>query len=161
MTALFILSELGALDLLKKLYPTIAVASSSIDELRQLIEMFETIHSQGYSTILNEHKTQEQAEKIVEPTSTLLGWCQSHCRVLPCNPLLTMDASRQQELFSLYGRSFAETLLIAEEKGYALYSDDAVSGTYVTVNTVYARYGVNYLENPDEAVHVNPVKLDT
>ncbi len=110
----------------------IGIAQSTVDLIKTIIEEREGIHSEGLMTIgkkegqLFKHEISAEAVKrSIEYFYQLLDWINVNCEILPVKAALTLNRNRRDKLNNLLGTSFIDSMLIANEPGNLLYSDDA------------------------------------
>ncbi len=131
------LSELKLLEKVKEKLSEINVAISTVELIREEILKLKRRDSVGYLTVYKrdgqyyKHEvTKDAIEKNLDYLNQLFVWIQSNCNILPCEKALTINSFEKERNDKLFGQSFYETVLIAQDKGMILLSDDGVFRTY-------------------------------
>ncbi len=109
----------------------LGIAQSSIDLLQNTINERKGIMSKGFTVISKEGdkfvKQQIGAEMVkrhIEDLENIMELIKNNCEVIPCKASLFINKNKKQEFNELTGKSFVDTILIANEHGRLLYSDD-------------------------------------
>ena len=148
--SLMTLYELGAANVVAKVFGRLGVVRSILDLLYQTIDEKRGIESRGLTqvgknqgTLVRQEITAEEVRKHVEHLESVAAWIEGNCDVLPCKPALRMSRPRKEELEKLFGAPFVDTILVASEPGNLLYSDDMylrqLAKTEFQVNGVWSQ----------------------
>ena len=139
--ALITIHEIGAADTVIKAFGTLSIAQSTIDELESIITQREMLSKQEGMSVGKEGdqyvKTDLNPEDIrrnVEYLTSIIKWIWENCEVDPCTRALEMNQLRKQEFYDLFQPLFVDTILIASQPGYLLFSDDERLRFYAKTN---------------------------
>ena len=139
--ALITIHEIGAADTVIKAFGTLSIAQSTIDELESIITQREMLSKQEGMSVGKEGdqyvKTDLNPEDIrrnVEYLTSIIKWIWENCEVDPCTRALEMNQLRKQEFYDLFQPLFVDTILIASQPGYLLFSDDERLRSYAKTN---------------------------
>lgn len=128
-TALLTAAQLELLPTLEKKFDKIRISQSTIDLLQEAISERKGVGSRGYATIwkegdgfLRREITAEDISKQIEYLQRVKDWAKKHCEVTPCRT--AQKLAQRKEFEKLIGPCFLETILIAQEHGCPLYTDD-------------------------------------
>lgn len=131
--ALFSIHTLKIGDPLVEKFEEIYITQSSIDLLQAAILDLSGQKSQGYISIfLNEDTlgfiptSSEQIEKAKKQLQELLDWVRLHCKIAPCYESLNLNSKEKEKYNSLIGRASIDSILVASQIDYLLYTDDAI-----------------------------------
>jgi tetratricopeptide (TPR) repeat protein len=137
-TSLLTLSELNLLDDIVPSTILFEVSSSTVDVLREEINKCESSSENGFISIgkhngryFRNEVTKEAIEKNVNYLKGILVWVEKNCKILPCNRILTIPEKDREHFYRLFGESFYETALIAEDTSAIVLSDDGVYRSYI------------------------------
>jgi len=143
-TAIATLTFLNLLQILSDLPMELAVSRSTMDEIQKML--FEEKHASGARTgtvglaggrlTMVEH-TDEYKKAHLESLETLVSTLRDRCRVRDCLRLAYLDPKEREPLIEVFGQHGAESMILASELGYLLWSDD-----YVLAEYAKAKYGV-------------------
>ena len=130
--SLITLHCLEATDPILKAFGKLRIAQSTIDTLLQIIYEREAMWSEQESMTVGKEGDRyvryminpEDTRRSIEDLKGIVKWIRENCEVLPCTPALQMNLLRKRELDDLFQPSFIDTLLIASQPGYLLFSDD-------------------------------------
>lgn len=131
--SLITLHCLDAADMVVKAFGKLRIAQSTIDELQRIINEREgmwseregmTIGKQG-DRYVKQIITPEEAKHSIEYLKGIGKWIKENCEVEPCTPALEMNQLDKRELNDMLQPLFIDTLLIANQPDYLLFSDDA------------------------------------
>ena len=76
----------------------------------------------------------EDIRRNVEYLTSIIKWIWENCEVDPCTRALEMNQLRKQEFYDLFQPLFVDTILIASQPGYLLFSDDERLRSYAKTN---------------------------
>ncbi|WP_346293725.1 tetratricopeptide repeat protein [Sphaerothrix gracilis] len=129
--SLLTIHGLGAADAVVRAFGRLGIAQSTIDILRDVVEDYKGMKSNGTAFLGTEgghfflHEvTAEEIQRSREYFEKIIIWVKNNCEILPCTAALDMEQDERRELEKLLGNSSFDTLLIASEPGNLLYSDD-------------------------------------
>jgi len=129
--SLLTIHGLDAADAVVKSFGRLGIAQSTIDVLRNVVEDYKGMKSNGTAFLGTEgdhfflHEvTADEVQRSREYFEGIITWIKDNCEISPCTAALDMEQNEIQELEKLVGTSSFETLLIASEPGNLLYSDD-------------------------------------
>ena len=140
--ALMTIHDIGAADTVIKAFGTLSIAQSTIDELESIINQREMLPKredisgvgkegdQYIRTDLNPGDIRQNVEYL----TSIIKWIRENCEVDPCTRALEMNQLRKQEFYDLFQQLFVDTILIASQPGYLLFSDDEILRSYAKTN---------------------------
>lgn len=109
----------------------LAIAQSTLDELRGELLRWRTHPPEGFlSVALHEGHlvrieiTAADLKAIRERYESLAAWLKTHCAILAVVPAMAEKHAAEAKIASLVGESFWDSMLIASEPGRTLLSDD-------------------------------------
>jgi hypothetical protein len=74
---------------------------------------------------------------------------EKYCKIIPVNALAAVEADRREGLIEIFGRHGAESVILASEPGYVLWSDDfvirSVSANEYGVQSVWTQLALEHL----------------
>ena len=140
--SLLTLHCLEAADIIIEAFGKLAIAQSTIDELRQTINEREGMWSEREGMTIEKEGGRyvrymiepEEIRRGIEYLKGILKWVSENCEVLPCTAALQMNQLRKRKLDEMFQPCFMDTLLIASEPGYLLLSDDERLRSYAKTN---------------------------
>ena len=139
--ALITIHEIGAADTVINAFGKLSIAQSTIDELESIIREREMLSEREGMSVGKEGdqyvKTDLNPEDIrrnVEYLTSIIKWIWENCEVDPCTRALEMNQLRKQEFYDLFQQLFVDTILIASQPGYLLFSDDEILRSYAKTN---------------------------
>ena len=140
--SLLTLHCLEAADIIIEAFGKLAIAQSTIDELRQTINEREGMWSEREGMTIEKEGGRyvrymiepEEIRRGIEYLKGILKWVSENCEVLPCTAALQMNQLRKRKLDEMFQPCFMDTLLIANEPGYLLLSDDERLRSYAKTN---------------------------
>lgn len=130
--SLMTLHCLEVADTVLKTFGKLTVAQSTIDLLMDIIDEQKGMWSQreGISPWKEDGKyivyiiKPEDVKQHIEYLENFTKWIRENCEIQPCTAALQMNSLRKQELDNVFQPFFIDTLLIASQPGYLLFSDD-------------------------------------
>ena len=131
--SLMTVHSLGVEDVVVEAFGKIGLAQSTIDYIREKVRNRKGIQSDGFSTLgkdeesgqfINVEVSEEDIKQDLEKLEHILEWIKHNCDVLPCNAALSMNREDKRHLNEMLSTCFIDTILIANEPGNALFSDD-------------------------------------
>lgn len=131
--SLITLHCLEAADIVVRAFGKLRISQSTIDELQGIINEREgmwseregmTVGKQG-DRYVKQIINPEDAKHGIEYLKGIVKWIKENCEVEPCTPALEMNQLDKRELNDMLQPHFIDTLLIANQPGYLLLSDDA------------------------------------
>ena len=140
--SLLTLHCLEVADIIIEAFGKLAIAQSTIDELRQTINEREGMWSEREGMTIEKEGGRyvrymiepEEIRRGIEYLKGILKWVSENCEVLPCTAALQMNQLRKRKLDEMFQPCFMDTLLIASEPGYLLLSDDERLRSYAKTN---------------------------
>ena len=139
--ALITIHEIGAADTVIKAFGKLSIAQSTIDELESIITQREMLSKQEGMSVGKEGDqyvrtdlNPEDIRRNVEYLTSIIKWIWENCEVDPCTRALEMNQLRKQEFYDLFQPLFVDTILIASQPGYLLFSDDERLRFYAKTN---------------------------
>jgi tetratricopeptide (TPR) repeat protein len=131
--SILILNELKILDKLRAEMPLIIVSNSTLELINEEILKLQSYPDEGIATIFKKDGayykdliTKENINSNIGYLNNLKEWVIQNCEVLPCEKALTMTSFEKERLDKVFGQSFYESILIAQDKGMILFSDDGI-----------------------------------
>ena len=130
--SLMTLHCLEATDTIVKAFGRLGIAQSTIDLLLTIIHEQKGMWSEREAISPWKENGQyikyiikpEDVRRNIERLEDLVKWIRENCEVLPCTAALQMNLLRKRKLDSVFQPSFIDTMLIASQPGYLLFSDD-------------------------------------
>lgn len=123
--------QLNIADEVVKALGKLGISQSTFDLFQNIFEETKGWESKGFSSIgmvngkrLLQEFTPEQVSERKKYFEKLIEWINNNCDILPCWRALEIDTGKRQELNEVFGSAFVDTMLIAQEPGRILYSDD-------------------------------------
>jgi tetratricopeptide (TPR) repeat protein len=136
-TSILTLSELNLLENIKEAKVELATANSTVEILRDEIIQCEG-HEKGFFSLgkvngqyFKHEVTKEMIDKNITFLKNVLSWIEKNSKILPCEPILSINEKDREHFYKVYGKSFYETSLIALDKNFIVLSDDGVYRTYI------------------------------
>ena len=131
--ALITIHEIGATDTVINAFGKLSIAQSTIDELESIIREREMLSEREGMSVGKEGDqyvrtdlNPEDIRRNVEYLTSIIKWIRENCEVDPCTRALEMNQLRKQEFYDLFQQLFVDTILIASQPGYLLFSDDEI-----------------------------------
>jgi hypothetical protein len=131
LTACITLDALGVLRDGTLSHRKLAIAQSTLDELRAEISLSRTHPPEGFMSLgLHEGQlvrfdvTADEVKARQERFESLSAWLKTNAAVIPVSPSVAEKHADKASLADFLGRSFWDSLLISSEHGRALVSDD-------------------------------------
>ena len=129
--SLMTLHGLGLQNVTTRIFGKFGIAQSTIDLLQYTVLEHKGIKSRGFMTINKEGEefvknniSADQIKNNIEYFQILLNWIYENCDILPCTEALNINREFKKQLSEPLGQPFIDTMLIAKEPGYILFSDD-------------------------------------
>ena len=139
--ALITIHEIGAADTVINAFGKLSIAQSTIDELESIIREREMLSEREGMSVGKEGDqyvrtdlNPEDIRRNVEYLTSIIKWIRENCEVDPCTRALEMNQLRKQEFYDLFQQLFVDTILIASQPGYLLFSDDEILRSYAKTN---------------------------
>ena len=140
--SLLTLHCLEAADIIIEAFGKLAIAQSTVDELRQTINEREGMWSEREGMILEKSEGRyvkqmikpEDVKRGIEYLKGIIKWMSENCEVHPCTAALQMNQLCKRKFDEMFQPCFMDTLLIASEPGYLLLSDDERLRSYAKTN---------------------------
>ena len=140
--SLITLYYLGATDSILKAFGKLGIAQSTIDTLLQIIHERETMWSEQEGMTFGKEGDRyvkyminpEDTRRNIEDLKNIIKWIRENCEAHPVTAALQMNLLRKQKLDNLFQPSFIDTMLIASQPGYLLFSDDEQLRLYAKTN---------------------------
>ncbi len=130
--SLITLHCLDAADIIVSTFGKLYIAQSTIDELQKIIIEREEMWSQREGMVIGK-KGKRYVKQIISPEETkrsieylknLIDWIRQNCEVGEATAGAEMNQLRRRELNDMLQRHFLDTVLLASQPGYILFSDD-------------------------------------
>jgi len=139
-TSLMSIDGLGIADKVVKKYGKLAVTHTTIDLISEMISQKSGVAIKGYTHMYQEgdefFREEFSEERVAESIAhfvRLKNWVTENCFVIPV-PTDSLDkVTKQHEGESILGKSFQDTLLVASNGDYVLYTDDERLRSYAKV----------------------------
>lgn len=152
------LHSLNAADIVVNAFGKFGIAQSTIDILRKALKDYRINESKKSAFFTKEgnkyfiHETPpESVKSFADYLEKIIIWINTNCEILPCNAALDLEKGERIELEGLIGDSFADTILIANEPGNLLYSDDwtlrQVAKAQFDIDGVWTQLLLTYCRN--------------
>ena len=130
--SLMTLHCLEVTDTVVKAFGKLGIAQSTIDLLLSIIHEQKGMWSEREAISPWKEGGQyikyvikpEDVRRDIERLEDLVKWIRENCEVRPCTAALQMNLLHKRELDDLFQPFFIDTLLIASQPGYLLFSDD-------------------------------------
>jgi len=127
--ALLTLHGLRAGDLVVSKYGKLGIAASSKAAIQTAIEDQKVMKSGVYMGSDSDEDgrdvSPDEIKRYREFLEEILNWIDGNCETIPCYAALAVGGERR-ELGQKIGRSFMDSILIAQEKEKVLFSDDRI-----------------------------------
>ena len=130
--SLMTLHCLDAADIVVNTFGKLYITQSTIDELQSIISEREGMWSKREGTIVGK-KGKRYIKQIINPEETKQGieylkniihWIRNNCEVGQDTVMSQINQLRRRELNDMHQPHFLDTVLLASQPGYLLYSDD-------------------------------------
>lgn len=129
--SLVTLHYLGIADDILRVQGEFGIAQSTVDCFKARLEETQGFEREGFTTFgvengqgIKQEVTPEQVAQQKAFFEQIIDWVRKNCRVLPCYGALDINSSERNQLNEYIGTAFVDTVLIAQEPGRILYSDD-------------------------------------
>jgi nucleoside phosphorylase/transcription elongation GreA/GreB family factor len=131
--ALYTVYSLGIGDDIVKKFGKLGITQSTLDLIHLAILDFEGHKERGYIALIQEEDnlgyqlvTPDQIKNIRENFEKMLEWVRSNCEIIPCYPALNLKSAKKEEYNNIFGEASIDTILVASQPDYVLYSDDGL-----------------------------------
>ena len=133
---------IGAAEAVIKAFGKLGIAQSTIDELQHIINDREGMLSNREGMSVGKQGDQyvktvitpEDVRRNIEYLKNIRKWIGENCEVIPINAALQVNQFRRRELDNAFQSLFVDTLLIASQPDYFLFSDDERLRSYAKAN---------------------------
>ncbi len=129
--SLMTIHGLKAHDIVTLAFGKLGIAQSTLELIQNRLYELRGIESKGYMQIGKEGDTnvrevisEDEVKTQIEKFEAILTWISENCDVLPVTSALEMNRAHREHLEELIGESFVDTILIANQEGHILFSDD-------------------------------------
>ena len=130
--SLITLHSLDAADIVVKTFGKLCIAQSTIDELQNIISEREGMWSKREGMVVGKRGnryvkqiiTPEERKRSIAYLKNLVSWISENCEVGQDSVISQMDQLRRVELNDMLQPYFLDTVLLASQPGYLLFSDD-------------------------------------
>jgi len=129
--SLITIHHLGVADETVKILGKLGISQSVIDLFQAMVEKAKGWQREGFMTLavedgqaIKQEFTPEQISQQKKFFEQIINWINNNCLVLPCYRALDINRDERTKLNEHIGSAFIDTILIAEEPGRILYSDD-------------------------------------
>lgn len=131
LTALVIMRNTNTAAILSRHFGKFIFAQSSVDELKERLRELNGRSKDGYTTLskqgeqfINDEVSPERVARNTEYIESLMEIIEQYGEIQPVTSALDINSKRRDELEDALGDSSIDTVLLANQKGFALYSDD-------------------------------------
>jgi tetratricopeptide (TPR) repeat protein len=135
--SLLTLHQLGVANEVGQMFGKFGIARSTLILLEQIINERHGRQAEGFSTIGVEHGslvmediTAERISQNLNYIEQILTWAKTNCQILSCRRALSINSDEREKRNEMFGQAFVDTMLIASESNYILYSDDQILRYY-------------------------------
>jgi tetratricopeptide (TPR) repeat protein len=152
--SLITLYQLGVADEVVAVIGKFGIAQSTVNLFQRMLEDAQGFNKEGFLTFgidngqyVKQEFTPEKVANIKNYFQNMIDWIQNNCLILPCRRALDIDIDERNELNKCLGQAFTDTVLIAEEPGRLLYSDDQWLRWYANsrgIKGVWTQVVLNY-----------------
>ncbi|MGM3305141.1 PIN domain-containing protein [Anabaena sp. WFMT] len=129
--SLITLYQLGVANDVVGVLGKFGIAQSTVDLFQGMLEDAQGWNREGFLNLGTEHGQlvgeEIRTEQVAEARNYFQGiieWVDNNCLILPCRRALDINIDERNKLNEVIGLAFIDTVLIAEEEGRILYSDD-------------------------------------
>ena len=130
--SLITLHSLDAADIVVSAFGKLCIAQSTIDELQRIISEREGMWSKREGMIVGKEGNRyvkqiinpEETKQGIEYLKNIIHWIRENCEVGQATVGSEMNQLRRRELNDMLQQHFLDTVLLASQQGYLLYSDD-------------------------------------
>ncbi len=130
--SLITLHSLDAADIVVSAFGKLCISQSTIDELQSIISEREGMWSKRNRGIVGKEGKRyikqiinpEEMKQGIEYLKNIIRWIRENCEVGQATAGLEMNQLRRRELNDMLQQHFLDTVLLASQPGYLLYSDD-------------------------------------
>ncbi|WP_353933027.1 hypothetical protein WJM97_10785 [Okeanomitos corallinicola TIOX110] len=142
------------------------IAQSAVNLFQGMLEDAQGFNREGFLNLgiqqgqpTREEIKPEQVDEAKNYFQQILDWVYNNCLVLPCRTALDINRDERKKLNEVIGLAFVDTVLIAEEAGKILYSDDQWLRWYAQskgVQGVWTQVVLNYCllqQNSNEVLY--------
>lgn len=130
--SLITLQVLDAKDIISNSFGKIGIVQSTIDLLQEIIEKRKAFSGESLKFCEENGKisffkiSEKDSKRGIQYFEDLLKWINNNCEVIPCTLALKMNSRKKEELDKRFGVSFVDTIIVASQPGYLLYTDDLI-----------------------------------
>ena len=140
--SLMTIHNIGAADTFINAVGQLYIAQSTKDELLNIINEKEGMWSGREHMNVGKRGNRyvkivikpEDVRRDIEYLKNIRNWIEENCGVIPISPNLKMNYLRKRELDDMFQPHFIDTILIANQTGYLLLSDDERLRSYAKTN---------------------------
>ena len=130
--SLITLHSLDAADLIVSTFGKLCIAHSTIEELQNIIIEREGMWSNREGMVVGKQGNRyvkqiinpEDTKRSIEYLKNLINWINDNCEVGEATVGSEMNQLRRRKLNDMLQQHFLDTVLLASQPGYLLYSDD-------------------------------------
>ena len=140
--SLMTIHSLEVADTIVRAFGKLSIAQSTIDALLNIINEQKGMWTdqkavspwkQGDQYIIDIIEPENVRENI-ERLEGIIKWIRENCEIQPCSAALQMNMLHKRKLDDVFQRFFIDTMLIANQPGYLLFSDDERLRFYAKTN---------------------------
>lgn len=131
--SLLTIHGLNVQDEVAKCFGVIGIGQSTVDLLSDKLVELNSFGARGFLTLgqnengyVKEEVSADNVAKTNEHLESILAWLDKYCKIHPCNAALNMDRQKKLKWDDSIGKSFIDSILIAEETNSLLFSDDLI-----------------------------------
>jgi nucleoside phosphorylase/tetratricopeptide (TPR) repeat protein len=135
--SLLTLHQLGIADEVRLIFEKFGIARSTLNLLEEVANERCGLQAGGFLTIgvkngslVGEDISSEQVSKDLNYLKKILSWAKANCQILSCRRALSINSDEREKRNEMFGQAFVDTMLIASESNYILYSDDQMLRYY-------------------------------
>jgi tetratricopeptide (TPR) repeat protein len=164
--SLITLYQLGVANEVVAVLGKFGIAQSTVNLFQGMVEDAQGLNKEGFLTFgidnglhIKQEFTPEKVADIKSYFQQIIAWVENNCLILPCRRALDINIDERNELNKYIGLAFIDTVLIAEESGRVLYSDDQWLRWYAQskgVQGVWTQVVLNYCllrQNTNEVLY--------
>lgn len=164
--SLITLYQLGVANDIVGVLGKFGIAQSAVNLFQGMVEDTQGFNREGFlnlgieqGQLTREEIKPEQVDQAKNYFQQILDWVYNNCLVIPCRRALDINIEERNKLNEVIGLAFVDTVLIAEEAGRILYSDDQWLRWYAEskgVQGVWTQVVLNYCllqQNTNEVLY--------
>ncbi len=152
--SLITLYQLGVANDVVAVLGKFGIAQSTVNLFQGMVEKEQGVSKDGFLSLgiyngqyVKQEFSPEQVAEVKNYFQQIINWINNNCLILPCRRALDINIDERNKLNECFGLAFMDTVLIAEEPGRLLYSDDQWLRWYVQskgIQGVWTQVVLNY-----------------